>query len=115
MSESMGASEKAILFEIERLKKELPTEAELQGIKNYLVGIYVLQNSSRTGVIGQLENGFYNELGSGYLDTYVSKLSAVTANDISEMARKYLSTDKMTLVVVGDKAKIEAQLKPYAN
>lgn len=114
-TEATGASVKEILFEIERLKKERPTEAELQGIKNYLVGIYVLQNSSRTGVIGQLENGFYNELGSGYLDTYVSKLSDVTANDISEMARKYLSTDKMTLVVVGDKAKIEAQLKPYAN
>lgn len=114
-TEATGASIKEILFEIERLRKDPPTEAELQGIKNYLVGIYVLQNSSRSGVIGQLENNNYNELDKNYLDTYVSNLSAVTAADISEMARKYLVTDKMTIVVVGDKAKITEQLKPYAN
>ena len=112
-TEATGASIKEILFEIDRLRKEPPSEAELQGIKNYLVGIYVLQNSSRTGVIGQLENNNYNELDKNYLDTYVSNLSAVTAADISEMARKYLSTEKMTIVVVGDKAKITKQLEPF--
>lgn len=89
--------------------------AELQGIKNYLVGIYVLTNSTRTGVINQLENGHYNELSRNYLDTYVSKLAAVTPADISEMARKYLLADKMTIVVVGDKSKITDQLKQFAN
>ncbi len=112
-TEATGASVKEILFEIERLKNEPPSEAELQGIKNYLVGIYVLQNSARTGVIGQLENGNYNELSKDYLDTYVQNLSAVTPADVSEMVRKYLSADKMTLVVVGDRSKIDAQLKPY--
>lgn len=112
-TESTGASIKEILFEIERLRKEPPSEAELQGIKNYLVGIYVLQNSTRTGVIGQLENVNYNELSGDYLDTYVSKLAAVTPAGVSEMVRKYLLTDKMTLVVVGDRSKIDAQLKPY--
>jgi len=112
-TEHTGASLKEILYEIERLKKEPPSEAELQGIKNYLVGIYVLQNSSRNGVINQLENVNYNELSGNYLDTYVSKLAAVTPADVSEMVRKYLVTDKMTLVVVGDRSKIDAQLKPY--
>lgn len=114
-TEATGASIKEILFEIERLKKEPPTEAELQGIKNYLVGIYVLNNSTRAGVIGQLENGNYNELSKNYLDTYVQNIAAVKPADVSEMAKKYLSADRMTLVVVGDKAKIDAQLKPYAN
>jgi predicted Zn-dependent peptidase len=31
------------------------------------------------------------------------------------MAAKYLKKDKMTVVVVGDKAKITDQLKPYQN
>jgi predicted Zn-dependent peptidase len=112
-TESTGASIKEILFEIERLRKEPPSDAELQGIKNYLVGIYVLQNSTRTGVIGQLESGNYNELDKNYLDTYVSNLAAVTPADVSEMVKKYLVLEKMTLVVVGDKSKIDAQLKPY--
>lgn len=112
-TEATGASIKEILFEIDRLAKQPPSEAELQGIKNYLVGIYVLQNVSRGGVIGQLENVNYNELPNDYLDTYVQKITAVTAKDVSDMAAKYLKTDKMTIVVVGDKSKISDQLKPY--
>ncbi len=112
-TEHTGASIKEILFEIDRLQKEPPTEAELQGIKNYLVGIYVLQNSTRSGVIGQLENMNYNELDRNYLDTYVQKLAAVTPKDVQDMAKKYLVLDRMTFVVVGDKSKIDEQLKPY--
>lgn len=112
-TEATGASIKEILFEIDRLQKENPSEAEMQGIKNYLVGIYVLQNSTRDGVIGQLEIANYNELGKNYLDTYVQKLTAVTAKDVSDMAAKYLTRDKMTMVVVGDKSKIASQLEPY--
>ena len=112
-TEHTGASIKEILFEIDRLQKEPPTDAEMQGIKNYLIGIYVLQNSTRGGVIGQLENMNYNELDRKYLDTYVQKLSAVTAKDVQDMAKKYLVLDRMTFVVVGDKSKIDAQLKPY--
>jgi predicted Zn-dependent peptidase len=112
-TESTGASLKEILFEIDRLRKEVPSEAELQGIKNYLIGIYVLQNSSRTGVIGQLEAMNYNELDKSYLDTYVQKINAVTAKDVSDMVKKYLTSDRMTIVVVGDKSKTDAQLKPY--
>jgi zinc protease len=112
-TEATGASIKEILFEINRLQNETPTEAEVQGIKNYLVGIYVLQNSTRNGVIGQLEAMNYNELDKNYLDTYVQKLSAVTPKDVQDMAKKYLNLDRMTMVVVGDKSKIDEQLKPY--
>lgn len=108
-----GASIKEILFEIDRMRKEPVGEAELSGIKSYLIGLYVLQNSARTGVIGQLESGDYNELGKNYLDSYVQTLSAVTAADVQEMAKKYLVEDKMALVVVGDKSKIADQVKPY--
>lgn len=112
-TEATGASIKEILYEIDRLQKEAPSETEMQGIKNYLVGIYVLQNSSRPGVIGQLEAMNYNELDKNHLDTYVQKLSAVTAKDVQDMAKKYLVLDRMTFVVVGDKSKIDEQLKPY--
>ncbi len=112
-TEATGASIKEILFEIDRLQKEPPTEAELQGIKNYLVGIYVLQNSSRAGVINQLQNVDLNELEKGYLDSYIQKIGTVSPKDVQEVARKYLSRDKMTIVVVGDRSKIDEQLKPY--
>lgn len=108
-----GASIKEILFEIDRMRKEPPTEAELQGIKNYMVGIYVLQNSTRGGIIGLLEYKNYNELKQDYIDTYIQKVVAVTPKDIQDAAAKYLTEDKMTIVVVGDKSQITEQLKPY--
>jgi predicted Zn-dependent peptidase len=38
---------------------------------------------------------------------------AVTPQEIQRVAESYIVPSKMTIVVVGDKAKITEQLKPY--
>lgn len=108
-----GPSLKEIFYEIDRLRKEPPSQAELDGIKNYLAGIFVLQNSSRGGVIGQVAFRDLHGLGEDYLTTYVQKVRAVTPEQVQEMATKYINPDQMTIVVVGDKAKIAEQVAPY--
>lgn len=110
-----GPSLKEIFYEIERLQKEPPTADELQGIKNYLAGIFVLQNSSRQGVINQLAFVDLHGLDDKYLTTYVQKVFAITPKDIQRIAQTYLLGDKMTLVVVGDKSKVAEQLTPYGQ
>jgi predicted Zn-dependent peptidase len=40
-------------------------------------------------------------------------VNAVSRGDIQRITESYLDPGKMTLVVVGDKAKIEESLKPY--
>ena len=112
-TEHTGASIKEILFEIERLQKEPPTEAELQGIKNYLVGIYVLQNSTRAGVIGQLENVNYNELDRRLPRHIRSEADGRHGEGRSGDGEEVSVLDRMTIVVVGDKSKIDEQLKAY--
>ncbi len=108
-----GPSLKEIFYEIDLLRKEPPSAAELEGIKNYLAGIFVLQNSSRQGVIGQLIFRNLHGLGADYLTTYVQKIHAVTPQQVQQMATKYLNPDHMTIVVVGDKSKIAEQVAPY--
>jgi predicted Zn-dependent peptidase len=108
-----GASIKEILYEINRMKTEPVSDAELNGIKNYMTGLYVLQNSSRFGIIGQLETLNYYELPKSRLDNYVKEILTVTPKDIQDAANKYLTEDRMTLVVVGDLSKVSEQLKPY--
>lgn len=110
-----GPSLKEIFYEIDRLKKEPPTEEELQGIKNYLGGIFVLQNSNRGGVINQLAFLDLHGLDEKYLTTYVQKVFAVTPQEVQRIAQTYLLDDKMTLVVVGDKGKIAEQLGPFGK
>src|SRR5437764_1762295 len=74
-----GASIKEILYEIDRLQKEPPSSAELEGIKNYLAGVFVLRNSSPGGLINQLEYVDLHKLGDDYLDKYVQNIYAVSA------------------------------------
>lgn len=106
---------KEIFYEIKRLSDEPPSDAELTGIKNYLAGVFVLRNSSRRGVVGQLNYVDLHGLGDDYLSTYVQKIYAVTPKKVQEIAAKYIVPGKMTIVVVGDKSKITDQLAPYEN
>lgn len=108
-----GDSIKEILFEINRMRTEAVPAGELQGTKNYMAGLYVLNNSTRFGVIGQLENMNYHGLDKSSIDNYVKNVLAVTSADVQAIAKKYLTEDRMTIVVVGDLAKVNEQLKPY--
>jgi zinc protease len=108
-----GPSLKEIFAEIDRLQKEAPTTAELNGIQNYLSGVFVIQNSSRSALIGQLQNVDFQGLGADYLKTYVQKVNAVTPADVQKLTVKYIKPEEMTIVVVGDKSKVEEQVTTY--
>ena len=108
-----GASLKEIFAEIDRLAKEPPSEPELKGIQSYLSGLFVIQNSSRGALISQLHYVDFQGLGEDYLKTYVPKVNAVTAADVTKVTAEYIKPDEMTGVVVGDKAKVAEQLAPY--
>lgn len=109
-----GASLKEIFGEVERLQKEAPGADELKGIQSFLSGLFVIQNSSRGALIGQLRYVNLHGLGEDYLKTYVQKVNAVTPADVQRMTAQYIKPEQMTIVVVGDKAKISEQLVPYA-
>jgi predicted Zn-dependent peptidase len=108
-----GPSLKEIFGEVTRMQKEPAAEPELKGIQNYLSGIFVIQNSNRGALIGQLQNVDFQGLGENYLKTYVAKVNAVTPAVVQKMTRDYIKPDEMTIVVVGDKAKIADQLTAF--
>jgi zinc protease len=109
-----GPSMKEIFYEIDRLRKEAPSEAELKGIQTYLAGLFVLRNTiSPDAVIGQLHFVDSQGLSRSYLTAYVQKVTAVNPQDIQSIAEKYLPPSRMAIVVVGDKSKIADQVKPY--
>lgn len=108
-----GASLKEIFGETARMQKEAVSDAELKGIQNYLSGVFIIQNSSRGALIGQLENVDFQGLGEDYLRSYVAKVNAVTPAVVQKMTQDYIKPEEMTIVVVGDKAKIAEQLTPF--
>ena len=110
-----GASLKEIFHEVERLQNEAPSAEELRGIQNYLAGLFVLQNSTRPGIINQLSFISLHGLPSNYLNTYVQRIYAITPQDVQRVARQYLDAGKMQIVIVGDKEQITEQVKPYGE
>lgn len=110
-----GPSLKEISFEINRLRKEAPSDEELDGIKNYRAGVFVLQNSSPSSIIGQLSFLDLHGLEDTYLTDYVKNVYAVTPDQVRQMTEKYLDYEKMTIVVVGDKKVIDKQIEDYQN
>jgi len=112
---STGASLKEIFGEIERLQKEPPSAAELQGIQSFLSGVFVIANSNRQALIAQLRSVDEQGLGDDYLKTWVQKVNAVTPAEVQKMAAQYIKPEQMTIVVVGDKSKITEQLAPFTG
>jgi zinc protease len=108
-----GASLKEIFHEIDSLRAAAPPMEELRGIQNYLAGIFVLQNSTRAGIISQLQFAALHGLGDDYLETVVSRVMAVTPADVQRIARTYFDPARIAIVVVGDEEQIAEQVAPY--
>ena len=110
-TEHTGASLEEIKKEIALLQSEAPSQEELDGVINYESGIFVLQNSSRGGIINQLVFLDIHDLPDSFLENKVQNFYGVTPAKVSEMTRKYIRPEEMTLIIVGDKEKIESQIQ----
>lgn len=112
-TDDTAAALREIFFEIDRLQEMPPADDELEGVKNYASGVFVLQNSTPSGIINALNFLDVQGLSDSYLTDYVSNVFSLAPEDISETARKYLRQDDMTLVVVGDRGRISESVSPY--
>jgi zinc protease len=106
-----GASLTEIFKEIDRLRGEPPSAPEVQAVQSYLAGQFVLQVSTRAGLIDRLRFVDLHGLPDRWLEDYVQNIRAVTPADVQGMARTWLDAAKMTVVVVGDRGQIEDQVK----
>jgi len=108
-----GASLTEIFSEIERLRREAPPAEELTGIERNLAGVFTLRNSSRGGIINQLQFVDGQGLTDQYLSGYVRRVLAVTPADVQRIAQRYLVPGRMAVVVVGDRKTVAGQLTPF--
>jgi len=100
-----------VFREIERLRTEAPSAEELDRVKGYITGTFVLGNASRGGLLGQLAFLELHGLPDSYLSEYVSRVESVTPEDVRNAAQTYLDPAKMSLIVVGDLDVVKPQLE----
>lgn len=95
-----------IYREIERLQREPPSAGELEAIKNYRAGLFVIGNSSPGGLLGQFAFMDLHGLPDDFLGRWVANLYAVTPGQVSDIARRFIVPAQMAVVVVGDLKRI---------
>ncbi len=91
--------EKSIYAEIERIKKEPPSEREVQKAKNQVEASFIFAQDSNFSK--GLYTGIFELLGGWRLiDKYLEGIRRVSPDDVQKMANKYLIDDKKTVGIL---------------
>jgi len=101
------------MIELNRLRNEPVTAKELELAKSFIAGAFARSlESPQTVATFALNKMMYN-LPADYYDTYLQRLAAVTVDDVSRVAKKYITPDKARIVVVGNKDEVMAKLASF--
>lgn len=87
------------------------TDEELSEAKDALNQRLPGQFSSVAGINGAITSLWSQGLPATFYQTYAAKVSAVTKADLVRVAKQYIDLDHLAIVIVGDRASIEAPLK----
>jgi zinc protease len=88
--------------ELERLRNDGVTDAEVDEAKRYLTGSFALRLDSMSEIARFLGQVATYGLGVDYADRYVERINAVTTADVQRVAQQYVRPDELTEVVVAD-------------
>ena len=92
---------KGLTWELENFVREGLTEAQVAAAKNKAKVLYL--NLAETGsrlLNARLDDAFYSQSASGYLDHYLERLDAVTVEQVNSAIRTHLKTENLKYVVV---------------
>lgn len=87
------------------------TDEEMTAAKNSLVLSLPEQFGSVGGVSGAITALWTAGLPDDYYQQFSARIGAVTKADVVRVAKQYIDLDHLTIVIVGDRATIEAPLK----
>jgi len=107
-----GATQ-AFLDEIARIRDEKVPESELEEDKRSLVASFALALEDPNELLNFAITQKIYGLPADYWDTYQAKISAITAEQVQRVARKYLDLDNIQIVAVGDASKIKPVLDKF--
>jgi zinc protease len=100
-----------LLAEFERARREPPMGSELEKMRALAVGQFALGMETSDAVLDSLVNLNVHGLPENSLDTYRSRVRAVTAADVKRLASRLLHPDRAAIVLVGPAEDLTPQLE----
>lgn len=100
-----------ILKEIEKLREEPVTDAELSLARDYLSGVFPVRFETSLAIAAALAQLVTYDLVADYYDTYRDRINEVSAADVLRVAKAHLQPAQLSVVVVGDAGQIREPLR----
>jgi zinc protease len=103
-----------ILKEVNGMRDADVTDAELSRAKDQLAKSFPARFATRAQTAGLLAEVAVYGLPPTWLADFTKKVAAVTKDDVRRVARKYLTPETLTIVVVGDAKTLKDKLEKVA-
>lgn len=103
------------LYELNRMRNESVTQDDLTAAKASLSGSFGRSLESTSSAATFALNVARYGLPTDYYNNYLSRLEAVTAEDVMRVANEYMRTDNVTITVVGKAQDIASTLSAFGN
>ncbi len=96
--------------ELEGIRAPVPPD-ELRRARNYTARRFPAGFETDAQVAGKIRDQFLYGLPDDFFNGYLSRIEAVTAEDVRRVARKGINPAACAVVIVGDRQKIESQVR----
>jgi zinc protease len=105
-----GASIDEILKEVHGMVDKPVTDDELRMAKESTIRTLPANFQTTGGTAGTIATLYLYDLPPDYYQTLPGRITSITAPDVQAVAKKYLAPDRMLVIAVGDRSKIEPQI-----
>lgn len=109
-SESTVKATQAMLEEIENLKTQPFTDAELTSAKDQLLNSFIFHYDSKEKVLTEATTLEFYGYPADFLAKYRAGIEAVTIADLERVAKKYIDPAKLAVLVVGNEGQFGTPL-----
>ena len=110
-TDTTGEALRLMIDEFAKLPRDRVFERELSDAQAYLSGSFPLTIETPNDIATQVLNVVFYDLPVEEIGTFPTRVQAVTPDDIQRVARQYIRTDRLSIVLVGNAAAFIPQLR----
>lgn len=110
-----GLAVREIIKEMNDMRENPVSNKELESAKSYISGNFPLQLETSNSVAGKLLSLELYGAKKDFYDHYLSTINSLTADDVTETARKYFRPDELIIAAAGSRLDLTEQLKEFGD
>ena len=114
-TESVGELIDVALAELQKMKSKGPNAVEVATVQRYIAGLYPARLETNDAVAGALADMRLFDLPADWVDQYRERVAAVTVAEAAAAAKKYLPSEPMLTVLVGNAEKLKKPAAKYGE